>query len=304
MSHDAASPTKSLSRREFLAVSGTGIAASAGLRAVCADDVAMRPKFTFALITDTHLGRSAAEERNLPKIVAEVNQSDAAFTMFCGDLVDNGQKPENEGRYATWMETAKNLKRDWFAVPGNHDPDALFVKHVRPETDFAFDHEGVSFICFRNAQPNPGHDGIVTPEQFKWLDARLADAKRKGQRVILVAHLIYHKNQHPDVGWYIKEGREEFGRLLENNEHVVAFLAGHFHCGFRGWDDSSGVHEIILPSASWNANRGLAKAPGYSLNEFRIGHMLCDVFSDKLRLRYKPLGAEVAATQECRLRMS
>jgi hypothetical protein len=121
--------------------------------------------------------------------------------------------------------------------------------------------------------------------------------------VILLAHVVYHANRHPDVGWQIKRGREEFGRLLETRRHVAAFFAGHFHCGLRGWDDSFGVQEVVLPSASWNNDRRLATAPGYHLDEFRPGYVLAEVSGSRLQLRYRPLdGAE--ARRELTLRAS
>lgn len=286
-------PPACLGRRRFLALAGTALVhVAGGLRSA---EPAREPEFTFAFVTDTHLGRTAAEEKALPGLVDAINRSPAAFTLFGGDLVDNGQKPDHDKRYPVWKDIVKGLKKDWYGVPGNHDPDELFRKHVQPQTDFSVEHKNMRFVCFRDAEPNPGHDGIVTPEQMKWLQGQLDDAGKKGQRVILVAHVIYHENKHPDVGWYVKQGREAFGKLLQANRHVVAFLAGHFHCGLRGWDDSFGVQEVILPSASWNRDRGLDNAPGYSLNEFRPGYVLAEVHRDRLRLRYIPLGIAAVA---------
>jgi hypothetical protein len=58
----------------------------------------------------------------------------------------------------------------------------------------------------------------------------------------------------------------------------------------------------VLPSASWNANRGLSAAPGYSLKEFRAGWVLAEMFADQLVLHYRPLGAEGEASKELTLK--
>lgn len=292
--------TLDLNRRHFLGTAATAIAAM-GANVTFAAESDKRPEFTFALATDTHLSRQAGDEKQFEKLVGEINRSAAQFTLFCGDLVDNGQGEGKEKQYPAWKEIAKGLKRDYFAVPGNHDPDSLFLNHIAKQTDFVFEHKDFRFVCFRNAEPNPGHDGIVTPEQLKWLKARLDEARDKDQRVVLVSHVAYHENKHPDVGWYVKKGREEFGKLLAANKQIVASLTGHFHCGLRGWDDTAGIHEVVLPSASWNADRGLHAAPGYSLKEFRAGWVLAEMFSDKLVLSYRPLGADSAAKKELRM---
>ena len=286
-----------LNRRQFLGAATCGVVALSSGRAFTAEP-AGKPNLTFALATDTHFGRQVGDEERLQQLVDEINRSDAQFTLFCGDLVHNGQADGKDKQYLVWKDTTEALKKDYFAVPGNHDPDPVFLKHIARQTDFVFEHKDFRFVCFRNAEPNPGHDGIVTPEQLKWLQARLDEARKKDQRVVLAAHVIFHENKHPDVGWYIKKGREEFGKLLQANKHVVTFLAGHSHCGLRGWDDTSGIHEVVLPSASWNTDRGLAKAPGYSLEEFRASWVLAELFADRLVLHYRPFGVQPAASKE------
>jgi 3',5'-cyclic AMP phosphodiesterase CpdA len=124
--------------------------------------------------------------------VAEVNASPAAFTVFCGDLVDKGEAEANQKRYGEWLDIARGLKNEFTAVPGNHDPAALFTKHIRKETESVLDCKDYRILCFADAEPNPGHLGIVTEGQMKWLQARLDEAKKKDQRVILAAHVIYH----------------------------------------------------------------------------------------------------------------
>jgi hypothetical protein len=103
------------------------------------------------------------------------------------------------------------------------------------------------------------------------------------------------------VGWYIKEKaiRAAFGKLLAANKHIVAFFAGHAHCGLRGWNDTAhGIHEVILPCVSYNNDRKLDKAPGFALREFRPAWVRVDVHPDRLILNCKPVEADVAAAKE------
>lgn len=284
-----------LSRRDFLASSAIAALAPVGFAAD-----ADKPAFSFALVTDTHLGKSGADYvKRMQQAVEEINAAPAEFTIFCGDLVDNGQEETRQKLYPQWIEIAKGLKKEWRAVPGNHDPAAMFTKHIAKSTENELDCRNWRFITFADAEPNPGHMGVVTPEQLAWLKDRLADADKKKQRVVLCAHVIYHENKHPDVGWYIKTGREEFGKVLAANKHIAAMFGGHLHCGMRGWSDTfHGIHEVILPCVSYNNNRKLDKVDGFALKEFRPAWVLVEVFEKKLVLKYKPVGGEVAVTKE------
>ena len=291
-------PLIPLSRRDFLA-------ASAGLLAapLCAVEE-KKPDFSFALVTDTHLGKPGADYvKRLRQTVEEINASPAEFTVFCGDLVDSGETESRQKLYPEWVEVAKGLKKEFTAVPGNHDPIEMFKKHIRKESEGALEFKNYRILTFADAEPNPGHMGVVTPEQLTWLKDRLEEAKKKEQRVILAAHVIYHENKAPDIGWYIKQGREEFGKLLQANKQIVAFFGGHLHCGMRGWSDTfHGIHEVILPCVSYNNDRKLDKAPGFALKEFRPAWVRADVFADKIVLKYKPVGADIAAEKELGLK--
>jgi 3',5'-cyclic AMP phosphodiesterase CpdA len=260
--------------------------------------------FTFALITDTHLGRGGEKPaEQMRQAVEEINASGARLTICCGDLVNAGEVPGNEKHYPTWLQIAGGLKSSWHAVPGNHDPLERFTKHVRAETDFVVDAPGGApfrFICFRDAKPNPDHQGVVTPEQLAWLDRQLIETQRAGRRAMLVSHVIFHENHKPDVGWMIQENREGFAGLLKRHaETIAAFFAGHFHSGLRGWDDTFGIHEVVLPSCCWNfKGERLRGAPGYVYDEDRPAWVLAEAGEKTLKLSYKPLGADVSVVRE------
>ncbi len=287
-----------LTRRQF-AFSAAALLATPAARAEG------KPDFSFALVTDTHLGKPGADYvKRMRDAVAEINASPAAFTVFCGDLVDRGEVAANQKRYAEWVDIARGLKGEWTAVPGNHDPVAQFTKHVRKDTESVIEHKGWRVLAFADAEPNPGHMGVVTEAQLKWLQARLDEAKKKDQRVVLAAHVIHHENKAPDIGWYIKAPamRKAFGDMLARNTHIVAMFAGHAHCGMRGWSDTAhGIHEVILPCVSYNNDRRLDKAPGFAVREFRPAWVLAEVHAGKLVLNYRPVGAKAAATKELTL---
>jgi len=276
-----------LRRRTFLSWLA---ALPAGALGLAAEEPA-KPLFTLAIVSDTHLGKGGeGPAKGLAAIVEEINASNAEFTLFLGDLVDTGAK--NEEHYPKWLEITKGLKKPFHAIPGNHDPVEFFRKYIRAETDYAFDHKGFRFVLFNDTEPG-SHDGVVTPEQLKWLADQVEDAAAKKLRVFLCAHIAGHPNKHPDVGWWVRKGEKELEALLmaKGGKPIVAFLSGHFHCGLRGWSDRGGVHEIVFPSALWNGDRKLETAPGFAVKEHRKGYAFVEVHARELRVRYKPLGA-------------
>ena len=63
------------------------------------------PLFSFALVTDTHLGKPGADYvKRMATAVTEINAASVEFTVFCGDLVDRGEVEANQNRYAEWLE--------------------------------------------------------------------------------------------------------------------------------------------------------------------------------------------------------
>ncbi len=257
-------------------------------------DAPEKPLLEFAVVSDTHLGKGGeGPAKGLAAMVEEINASNAEFTLFLGDLVDTGVK--NEPLYAEWLKLAKGLKKPFYAVPGNHDPVEFFKKHIHHETDYVVDVKGFRFVLFSDIEAG-SHEGVVTPEQLKWIAAQVDDAAVKKLRVFLIAHVAAHANKHPDVGWWVRKGEKELDALLKakGGDPIIAFLTGHFHCGLRGWSDLAGVHEIVFPSALWNGDRKLESAPGFTVKEHRKGYALVEVCPKELRIRYKPFGAPAA----------
>ena len=101
----------------------------------------------------------------------------------------------------------------------------------------------------------------------------------------------------------IRDNREAFTDFLKQTaKQIDAFFAGHFHSGLRGWDDTFGIHEVVLPSACWNFDgKRLRGAPGYTFDEDRPGWVLAEVSADQIRLTYKPIGAERSVQRDLAL---
>lgn len=247
-----------------------------------------RGEISFLVVTDTHLGykeEDKAEKLWLRTAGAMAGQP-GAFVLHLGDIVDNGQ----ETQYPRYLEGRKVIGKPVHEIPGNHDPEELFQKHIREQTSHAIEHEWLRVLMVNNSRRD-SHEGFLSPAQLRWLDGQCEAAARKDQRLLIAMHVPAHENKHPDRGWFIKpaDGQTALYELLRKHERrVVALFHGHFHNGLRGWTDHAPVHEICFPSALYNLDRNLEaqRAPGYNPPEFRPGFTRVTLRADAMDLRF------------------
>lgn len=287
-----------LHRRSFLA----GIAGAAVLSSRALAATRLLPEFSFHIVSDTHLGRqdSATPERQWKQAAAEIAAAPGAFVLHLGDVVDGGR----EAQYPRYTDIRKTIGRPVHEVPGNHDPQELFAKHVRTPVDTSFAYGGVRFVLFNNSRTD-SHLGFITPPQIEWLRGELAAAAAEKQFVAMACHVPIHTNLSPDRGWYVKpaDGQTDFYALLDQHRgRVLAVFHGHFHNGIRGWDDHRPYVEVCCPSVCYNQDRKLVHHPqltGFVVDELRAGYVSATLGGGKLTLAYKPLGVESTARHEC-----
>lgn len=261
------------------------------------------PDFSFVVVSDTHLGRQDQEAaaKQWAKTAQEIDTTAGDFVLHLGDIVDGGR----EAQYPAYKEIRKSIRKPIHEIPGNHDPQELFEKHIRKPVDLSFDHKGVRFLLLNNSRTD-SHDGFITGKQLGWLGDQCADAAKMGLFLVVCAHVPVHENKSPDRGWYVKpkDGQTELYKLVDRHkDRVLALLHGHFHNGIRGWDDHAPLQEVIFPSALYNQDRKLAdqKAPGFYLAEMRPGFVQLKIEKGQMKLRYQPVGAAEGAEKICPL---
>jgi len=283
-------------RRDFLAILGTITLWPEALQSA----QNLPDQLRFIVISDTHLGRRDNDqaERQWRKTATELKEAPSDFIIHLGDVVDGGRAAQ----YPIYRRIREGIGKPVHEIPGNHDPVALFEKHLGQPADRSFVHGGIRFVLLNNAHAD-SHDGFITEKQLVWLEAQCRKARAKSQFIIFCLHVPVHANKHPDRGWYVKpqHGQKAFYKICRRyRDRVIATFHGHFHNGIRGWDDRGSLHEIIFPSALYNLNRRLEeqKAPGYNLNEFRPGYTLVTLKGSKMTLQYKPVEAKATVKRQ------
>lgn len=132
--------------------------------------------FTFALITDTHIGNPDNDE-DLNRTVQDINaQKNIAFVIVSGDVTEFGSYDE--------LRTAKrlldNLKIPFYAIPGNHDSNWSesgtndFLRVFGNET-FGFEYNGYKFIGLASGPNMRMGPGQIPRENLTWLFKELKE---------------------------------------------------------------------------------------------------------------------------------
>jgi Icc-related predicted phosphoesterase len=176
--------------------------------------------FSFALVTDTHIGGEGADE-DLQRTVDDINGADTiAFVIISGDITEFGS--DSELRKA--KQILDGLTKPWYIIPGNHDTKwsesgANSFRVVFGGEAFAFSHGDWLFIG-TNSGPNMRMGpGQIPRENIVWLDSVLSVPDNREMKVISVNHYPLDEGLN---NWY-----ELTDRLKKLDTRLA--LCGHGH---------------------------------------------------------------------------
>lgn len=290
-----------ISRRTALRTLGAGLTGILNRPAWARLAEKKLPDFNFTVVSDTHIGQKDSDSaaKRWAKTAAEIDAAPGEFVLHLGDVVDG----RRENQYPVYKEGRKAIRKPIHEIPGNHDPEEFFEKHIRTPIELAFDHQGIRFLLFNNSHTD-SHFGFVTAKQLGWLGDQCAAAAKKDLFVIFCCHVPIHENKHPDRGWYVKPEDGQTGVYALARQHrdrVLAFFHGHFHNSIRGWDDHAPLQEVSFPSALYNQARALSKAPGYHVDEIRPGFVQVTIQKGQMKLHYQIVGTKDTHDKDCPL---
>lgn len=168
-----------------------------------------------ALVTDTQNYFTESDD-----CVSDINaRDDISFTIHMGDITAFGITREYE-----WMhDIFQDLDRPYMALVGNHDLRANggdLYRTVYGKMDFSFVWARTKYIFHDNNARQYDFDGSVP--DLDWLAAQL-EPSEDWDRAVVLGHV---PPDHPD---FDAELRDDYTKLLEQNDAVVASLHGHAH---------------------------------------------------------------------------
>ncbi|MHC1733969.1 MAG: PQQ-binding-like beta-propeller repeat protein [Bacteroidales bacterium] len=177
-------------------------------------------RFSFALVTDTHIGGEGADE-DLIRTVNDINSVDSvAFVIISGDVTEFGS--DAELRKA--KEILDALNKPWHIIPGNHDTKwsesgANSFRVIFGAEAFAFSHGDWLFLG-TNSGPNMRMGpGQIPRENIVWLDSVLNVPANRMMKVVSVNHYPLDEGLN---NWY-----ELTDRLRKLDTRLA--LCGHGH---------------------------------------------------------------------------
>ncbi len=176
--------------------------------------------FSFALVTDTHVGSTNADD-DLRATVNDINLNDSiAFVIVSGDVTEFGSDSE----LMLAKDILDGLNKPWFIIPGNHDTKwsesgANSFRVIFGAEAFAFSHDDWLFIG-TNSGPNMRMSpGQIPRENIVWLDSVLNVPENKIKMIVSVNHYPLDESLN---NWY-----ELIDRLKKLDTRLA--LCGHGH---------------------------------------------------------------------------
>lgn len=179
-------------------------------------------KFTFAWISDNHLGSFTYAEDDLVQAIEDINQMDSVeFVILSGDLTEFGVTSE----FALLKEKLADLKKPYYMVDGNHDVNwsengtTTFEHYFKGNAPrFCFDAHGIRFIgCGSGPMLRMGAPHIPR-EELNWVKGIL-DTTNINQPIIFVNHFP----QFEEIA-----NSYELTNIIKGH-NVQYILCGHFH---------------------------------------------------------------------------
>jgi 3',5'-cyclic-AMP phosphodiesterase len=226
--------------------------------------------FSFAQISDTHVGFSGAANRDamatLAESIARVNAlpTAPAFVLHTGDL-SHSQKP---GAFDTLNEALKGLRTARvFYIPGEHDVfldggkdylaryggDTVGGRGWR-----SFDYRGVHFVGLVNVLSYKA-DGLgnLGHEQLEWLEKDLAPLSASTP-IILYSHVPLWA-VYPAWGWTTGDATQALSYVKRFGS--VTALNGHIHQVLQKVEGNVTFH-AAMSTAFPQPAPGTAPSPG------------------------------------------
>jgi 3',5'-cyclic AMP phosphodiesterase CpdA len=176
-----------------------------------------------------------------------MNAEKPSFVIQCGDLVDGwaDDPVRTAADIDSVLEVVGRFTSPAYHVAGNHCYRAgaatLRRKYHLRSLYYDFRLPDVAGWRFIALDGNDAGYGLLGRAQLRWLGARLADALRRKERVIVFCHFPAVTEALPDER---RGNADTLLSILEKSGVVRMYISGHEHAG--GYALSRGIHHLTL----------------------------------------------------------
>ncbi|HET6427997.1 MAG TPA: metallophosphoesterase, partial [Phycisphaerae bacterium] len=196
--------------------------------------VADRNAFTFAVISDTHVGSDGAEE-NLRPLLADIAKAKVDFVIDTGDMTEG--KAEQAAKLKGIFAEICGPKIPLLAVMGNHDRDGVDVLRglygIEPVGPAASGNYSVNVGRLHLAVVHNGQRELLHPTNAKFLAADLPAAKGRPTLLFYHIHVLCPTPGQSHLS-YMGDKRYAALALLNRFDNLKGCFAGHDHAFWAG----------------------------------------------------------------------
>ncbi len=210
--------------------------------------------FSFTVTSETggYSGFDQSEGQINRNIFSQMQQYRPDFTLFIGDIINDGHNYEDWERY--FFGPGKDLLTNtpFYSCLGNHEDNASWYYKLfaydSPKNYYSFDYGDVHFICldstdFINNETYPNSSGkmgllrVIFSYQVEDLRELCPILEQYGVDLVFNSHTIVYERSHP-----IRNGK------IDYDNGIVYIVAG----------GAGAMPEWLLPKREWHTAQSLA----------------------------------------------
>lgn len=237
--------------------------------------------FSFSVTSETggYSGFDRTDGAINTRIFEQMQRYRPDFTLFVGDIVNDGTNYEDWGTY--FFDPGKEFlhRTPFYSCLGNHENNASwyydFFAFAPPKNYYSFDYGDAHFICldstkFIKRDSYPLSQGEISPghAQYDFLVHDLQTASAKWKVV------FFHYPPYVSGGYQVEELRqlcpilEQYGVDIVFNSHTIVYERSHpLRAGNVDFDDgivyivaggAGAMPEWLLPKREWHTSQSLA----------------------------------------------
>ena len=227
-------------------------------------DFSKKPLYSFGILSDVHIGRSAINPKpDFERALTFFNSKNVVHTCICGDITQNGKEAELNG----YKDILPVANAPVYTVTGNHDATTSGLN-----LDLWTQCIGLPVVYEQSVEANGKVDhflflgmsiwNFATPyldEHLAWLEEKL-EAYRN-ERCFIITHLFFPDRAgnlngiYPSGNWLRGEQLQTLERLCDRYVNSIWF-SGHSHWEWQlqKYQDRANIFRLssgTQPTSGW-----------------------------------------------------